>query len=181
MAQIKFQNKLRKKSKKPLYTHFQQSMTSTKDYSNLSLTMATQLKNTFMKQKTTMSTVYLEFQVKEVPNLKKIGVSVNQLLFINTVSWTLLQVYVLTDSSQWFFILRTGVLMFGWITIEEIGLADIMYSMTQMSMMITGTLAFKTWLLMISQLYLSLCWARQESKRWLISDIVRVQCRCSQH
>ena len=113
MAQIKFQNKLRKKSKKPLYTHFQQSMTSTKDYSNLSLTMATQLKNTFMKQKTTMSTVYLEFQVKEVPNLKKIGVSVNQLLFINTVSWTLLQVYVLTDSSQWFFILRTGVLMFG--------------------------------------------------------------------
>jgi hypothetical protein len=56
-----------------------------------------------------------------------------------------------------------------------------MYSMTQMSMMITGTLAFKTWLLMISQLYLSLCWARQESKRWLISDIVRVQCRCSQH
>ena len=73
MAQIKFQNKLRKKSKKPLYTHFQQSMTSTKDYSNLSLTMATQLKNTFMKQKTIMSTVYLEFQVKEVPNLKKIG------------------------------------------------------------------------------------------------------------
>ena len=137
-------------------------------------------KDTTIQLKMAIQTQYTELAVHVVQMLLIIqsGLRKSQLYSISTDCLIQLLESVVTVWTQWLSSSLTRALMYGWITLGEIGTLDSISTLIRTTIRSIGTSHSTRWASTTNQHWLSLSWPRQKYQIWLTSGTVKARHRC---